>query len=181
MRLTPVVLTFGALAVACSNSGQAAQAECDAPELLRGSIEYNQRVCAGIAAMQSGDYRGAVENLESALDQRLPDYPNFRPYLRLALAYSRAGDREAAEQALERAHLTLSIYLGFLSCRVEEGRFTLITAAGARVQSPQVTEVAALMCGDAYGYIYEQTDLATLKQDLPLLAVLPSSGLCTVI
>lgn len=169
MRPTAFLFAFGALAVACSSSGQAAQTECDAPELLRGSIQYNERVCASIAAMQGGDYRRAVENLESALDQRLSDYPNFRPYSRLALAYSRLGDGEAAERALERARLTLSVYLGFLACRVEEGRFTLRTAAGARVESPQVTEVAALMCGDAYSYIYEQTDLGTLKQDLPLL------------
>jgi hypothetical protein len=137
--------------------------ECDVLELFDNET-YNEMVCAGVAQMESGDHGGAITNFQNALKIHLFEFPNFKLFSRLALAQHNAGDSAAAAVSLEKASMTLLVYTRAIRCieKTEAPHFGLVVSSGGQtyeLSSLRHNEIANIMCGAAYDYIYEMQEL----------------------
>lgn len=163
------VLSIVATALSCTVpvAGQT----CEAPELVEPSPpEYVALICSSIEQADKGAFAEAARRLEAALEVQLHEYPNYRALPRLALYYLQSGDTGAAERVLEEARLALSTVFGLLTCASQARGFDL-QARERPVESPAAPAVIQRMCGEAYDSFYAQTDLQSIRQDLPLLEV----------
>lgn len=162
-----VCLSLASAALSCSApvAGQA----CEAPELVGPSPpQYASLICSSLELAEEGDFAEAAKYLESALDVHLYEYPNYRALPRLALYYARSGNTIAGDLMLEEARLALSIVLGLISCVSNDEGFHL-ESGGVRLESASGPAAVERMCGEAYESFYAQTDLQSIRQDLPLL------------
>lgn len=171
--LSPVMLRTLGVAVALLLSPAACSPQaCRSPEVVDGASRYNQLVCAGIEAEAAGDYRGAAEALESALQVPLLEYPNYRPLPRLALALAMAGDTVNASRVLDEARLALEVVFGRTRCVYEGEQFVLRPAIAPGALDVTGTAEAATvrrMCGEAYNPHYERPLLDLLRIDRELI------------
>lgn len=145
---------------------------CSVPELLVYQEEYNKRVCQSISAINQKHYKEAIVQLEKTIKIDLFEMPNFYLFPRLALAYSYIGNKEKALENLEKAELTLQIYSRIMMCIDDNGKFKIVKHSWGeyyKVNSKYHDEIAGIMCGDAYDYIYHSENLAVNIREAELV------------
>lgn len=145
---------------------------CKAPELVVNQNQYNDEVCSGILMMQSNKYKVAISHFEKALQMNLLEVPNFHLLPRLALAYSAISSNEKAITLLAQAELALKVYTRILECSEKNGKFSIVRRSWDKsylVDSPYHDQVAAMMCGDAYAYIYQPDNLTVNIREAELV------------
>jgi hypothetical protein len=108
--------------------------------------------------MDAGRFAEAARDFEQALAIRLFEIPNFQLFPKLALAYSRAGDKRAARLNLERGRIALSLLVGVYHCD-ETPTGYLLDEAGTPLEGPQASEIMRRMCGAIYEHIYTSSSL----------------------
>lgn len=152
-------------------SGHAAEKEtCEALELVEGNVEYNQLVCKGVRQMQLKNYSEAVKFFEEAMQKKLFEFPNFKLYPRLTLAYLGAGNVNKAKENLTNAELSLSILIGAVRCEETDKGFRLVNKDGSIVQIPS-QNITQRMCGAAYEYIYTQPSFKSTLYNAELIKI----------
>ena len=145
--------------------------ECQAVE-LHGYEVYDKLVCSGISLMEKHEFREAVKAFEKASQISLHEFPNFKLLPRLALAHFYLGDTEKALQTLGKAELSLMVLARMVRCQEKNDRYSLVWNSGdapQKVNSSYHDEVAGIMCGTAYEYIYEAHELETVVYDASLV------------
>jgi tetratricopeptide (TPR) repeat protein len=143
--------------------------QCTAIETVSSNQEYNELVCAGIDAMHQGKYRDAINLLERAGNISILEYPNYKVYPLLALAYSKAGFQKKAKENLERARLSLSVLVGIYHCTETGDGFYISQGIDVKVDSQFNDDVAKKMCGEAYDYVYKIDSLETVVANAKLI------------
>ena len=133
----------------------AAVPSCDAVELIEHQEKYNTLVCLGEKYFRVGLYKKAVDQYLDASSIKFHELPNYRLNARIAHAYLLMGDLEKASYYIKRSELTLSLLAGIYSCEegnnetaffISDGKGPVISVVG--------NDVASVMCGGAYDYIY---------------------------
>jgi len=146
-----------------------ARTSCDVPELVNGNATYNGLVCQGVTALAQERAIDAVLFFEEAMGIRLSELPNFKLYPRLALAYWKSGDKERANDTLQKGRLALLVLVGVYHCLEHDRGFSLADRYGDAVNEPFAEELARRMCGAAYEYIYVRESLRSFARDAPLV------------
>lgn len=154
-----MIIGIGFIILVSGCSKTEAAIDCDVPEVIEGHHDYNKFVCIGVEQVQEQKYEKAIKSFEAALALHLFETPNFELFPQLAWAYFKAGDLKKAEDNLEKAELSLSVFTGILECGESEGGFYLHDQNGVRRTGKINDEVTAIMCGAAYDYIYERQSL----------------------
>ena len=155
----PTLAVVASLGAAYGTICVAQGAPCQALELVEpGGPRYNALVCQGIASMEHGANKEAIQALEEANTIRFPDMPNFKLFPRLTLLYWRSGDRHKAGENLEKARLSLMILIGVYRCAETPTGFLVLTPRGDRVEGTRVEEIRRRMCGAAYEAYYGYND-----------------------
>lgn len=156
MRATRTAVLMCVLAASASVlANDQAKPSCVAIELVEGEGSYNDSVCRGKELMEEGRYLEATKALETAVNLRFHEAPNFRALPLLAKAYLMAGDRGKAKEILEEARLSLSVVTEVARCSESESGFSLVGPLGPLPKSRAASVAAARMCGGAYADFYE--------------------------
>lgn len=164
------VLLLGLLTVLQPLNAQAGQAvACAVPELAD-HPGYDQLVCEGVAATAAGNYAEAVASFEAAMEIRLFEFPNFELYSRLSLAYWRAGRADEARTTLEKARISLNLFIGIGRCEETDVGFRFVDQFGLEITGAIADEVKRRMCGAIYEPYYGTT-LDTIVRDAELVAI----------
>jgi hypothetical protein len=160
----------------CSNQGAkavvqptATQQDCHVIELVEDNPRYNALVCQGVDQMTAGRGAEAVKTFERAMNESLFEFPNFKLFSRLALAYFRTGDRAKAIVALKKAELSLSVLIGAARCEEAEMGFRVVDNGGVPLDAEMQADIAGRMCGAAYDYVYSQRTLESVLSDARLI------------
>lgn len=162
------IFSIGFIILVSGGTKTKAAIDCDVQELTNNS-DYNEFVCAGVQHMQEKKYGEAIKSFEAALDLPLFEWPNFELLPRLAWAHFKAGDSKKAENTLEKAELSLSVFVGILKCNEVEDGFYLSDEYGNRLTGKNSSEVTAVMCGAIYESYYEQRSLEYILTDAKLV------------
>lgn len=174
MRTTWLACVLGTSIIACTNTvgqnlGSKLSHQCTDIETVSSNQKYNELVCGGIDAMHQGKYDDAINLLEKAANTPLLEYPNFKVYPRLALAYSKIGNQKKAQANLEKARLSLSVLVGIYHCSETGDGFFIAQGVDVKVDSQFNDEIAKQVCGEAYDYVYELDSLDTVVANAKLI------------
>jgi len=166
------IACFCSVFFACSvlERQSAAKHGCEAAEIVEGNLAYNRLVCEGARQMEQRRYAEAAKTFEMAMKIPLFEFPNFALFPRLALAFFKAGDREKAKDALQKAEISLSVLIGKMHCKEEEQDFRLVNQEGVSV-AVHGEAISERMCGAAYEYIYTQRSFEIVLSDAKLIAL----------
>jgi tetratricopeptide (TPR) repeat protein len=144
---------------------------CEAVELVEGNPRYNRLVCKGMEQVKQKRYAEAVKSFETAIEERLFEYPNIELYPRLALTHFHTGNRNKAQENLAKAELSLSVLIGAIRCEETAKGFRLIKRDESAVSSPYQMEISKKMCGAAFESLYTQRTFETTLHDAKLINV----------
>jgi tetratricopeptide (TPR) repeat protein len=174
MKATSLICLLVIGVIACTNTiGQSLTLkpvhQCTAIETVSSNQEYNELVCAGIDAMHQGKYQDAINLLERAGNISILEYPNFKVYPLLALAYSKVGDQKKAKENLEKARLSLSVLVGIYHCTETVDGFYISHGINVKVDSQFNDNVARKICGESYDYVYDVDSLETVVANAKLI------------
>ncbi len=147
----------------------AGMTDCDALELISGHSDYNSLVCAGVQKVEERKYEEAISLFEQALAVPLREWSNFLLLPRLALAHHLSGSGQKAESVLLKAELTLSVFLGLMTCEQTETGYVVRRAYEDYLTGQVGNEVAAIMCGNEYHYVSERDTLEQVLLEAKLI------------
>ena len=156
-----VILSFN---VEASNT----KVSCNAIEVYKGNDNYNHLLCSGIEYMNKKKYKDAINKFEKAMQVNLLEFPNFKIYTRLALAYFLYKDEKKAKENIQKAELSLLLYVRIIYCKDYKESYILVDKYHNYISQQYSNEISNLMCGAAYEYIYNAT-LESIAYDSELI------------
>lgn len=125
----------------------------DTHEQIERAEAIFSRICEGIKAYNSTDYKTALFHLEAANRMDIFEAPNYEALPFLALAYFQSGNIKKADNALRMHWLALQIDIGIIKCNQNEDFTILPSPQLSHISNLIIFKVAQKMCSPLYmGY-----------------------------
>jgi len=128
-----------------------AEAQCNAPGLVKGANKYNELVCKASAAAQSGDDKKALDAYLSALNEPVLESPNIRLFAEIAKAYAKLGNFRDADLYMKYDNLSVLWMIGIIRCQeTPNSTNESLFQDGKLLVSEEAKHMADVLCGPVF-------------------------------